>query len=95
MNKSAETVTNNHYNVDLKSLFILNTTTSNRGHHLKFYKQRARTSIRQNFFNHQIIDQWNDLASFVISAPTINSFKSRLDNDWCVIGYGYCERPQA
>ena len=86
-------ILNNRNNVSLKNLFI--TTTSNRGHHLKLYKQRARTSIRQDLFSHQVIDQWNDLPSFVISAPTINSFKSRLDNYWSVIGYGYCERPQA
>ena len=37
------------------------------------------------------INYWNDLPSQVVTASSVNSFKSRLDNYWHQIGYGFSQ----
>ena len=29
-----------------------------------------------------IIDIWNSLSEFIVSAPSTNTFKKRIDNNW-------------
>ena len=53
-----------------------------RGHSLKLPKDRAYTSTKINFFTHRIVNNWNNLPENVVSAPSINSFKNRLDIFW-------------
>ena len=57
-------------------------TTVTRGHNLKLFKPRSRTSVRKNAFSHRVIDNWNSLTTEVVQAPTLNDFKSRLNNHW-------------
>ena len=64
------------------NLFTLNTASTTRGHCLKLVKPRVNTSIRQSFFTQRSIDSWNILPEYVISAPSIDSFKGRLDIYW-------------
>ena len=59
----------------------LNTVDLTRGHLFKVLKNRCNLEIRKHFSKH-IINQWNSLPSHVVSAPTVNSFKSKLDNYW-------------
>ena len=35
-----------------------------------------------NFFTQRVVGPWNSLPEQVISAPTLNSFKTRLDKQW-------------
>ena len=59
--------------------------TSRRGvqdNSLKIFPQRARTEIRKNSFALRIVKTWNCLPDSVITAPTINTFKNRLDKYW-------------
>lgn len=53
-----------------------------RGHSLKLRKDRHNLSVRANFFSHRVIDEWNNLTEEVVTAPTVNAFKSRLDSLW-------------
>ena len=53
--------------------------TLTRGHRYKLYKTRARTEIRKNNYSIRIINDWNILPSTVVEAPTLNSFKSRIN----------------
>ncbi len=53
-----------------------------RGHNLKLFKERTYTSTRANFFTARIIDMWNSLPQEVVSAPSVDAFKARLDNHW-------------
>ena len=53
-----------------------------RGHTMKLYKPRARLRVRQMFFSHRIVDDWNSLPQSVIEAPSVCAFKSRLDRHW-------------
>ena len=53
-----------------------------RGHSLKLAKQQYRLNIRGGFFSERVVGVWNDLPDAVVTAPTVNTFKNRLDNHW-------------
>ena len=52
-----------------------------RGHNLRLHKFRARYDLRKYQFTNKVVNIWNSLP-YVISAETVNCFKSRLDNFW-------------
>ena len=70
-----------HYDTEYPK-FEKTTTTHLRGHSLKIVKQRTRLSIRSNFFSNRITNTWNNLPEQVITAPSVDSFKRRLDLHW-------------
>lgn len=49
------------------------------GHCLKLKKKSCRKDIRKYFFSQRVIDPWNNLPEFVVTAPSLNTFKNRLD----------------
>ena len=53
-----------------------------RGHSLKIFKPRMVKGLRcrQEFFLQRVIDEWNKLPPQVVNAPSVNSFKSELEN---------------
>ncbi len=53
-----------------------------RGHSLKLLKPRLIRTLRQHSFAHRIVALWNDLPEEVVTAPTLNTFKNRLDRHW-------------
>ena len=54
-----------------------------RGHEHKLFKKRTRNlDLRKYCFSNRIVDQWNDLPGDVVSAPSLNAFKNRLDRHW-------------
>ena len=53
-----------------------------RGHSMKIYKERARTRLRQNQLMIRAVDAWNHLPENVVTAPSLDSFKNRLDKVW-------------
>ena len=59
-----------------------NETRSTRGHSLKLEKGHHRLKIRGNFFSVRVINTWNELPNSVVTAPSVNSFKARLDKFW-------------
>ena len=72
--------------VNYSKFFELADVTSGlRGHSLKLFKPRCRTTVRQNFFSLRI-DEWNKLPQDVVEAPSINTFKNRLDLHWHDMG---------
>ena len=46
------------------------------------FKERALTATRAQFFTSRVIDTWNSLPQEVVSAPSIDAFKARLDKHW-------------
>ena len=68
------------YNVDVS--FLPRTENSNRGHSLKLQKQSSQLKVRHDFFSLRVVDLWNSLPESVVSAPSLNSFKNRLDKFW-------------
>jgi len=53
-----------------------------RGHNWRLHKFRARYNLRKYYFTNRVVNIWNSLPSYVISAETVNCCKSRLDNFW-------------
>ena len=70
------------YKVDATNLLPLNDSTRTRGHHLKLKANKCNTRSRLHFFTQRIVNKWNNLTKETISAPTVNSFKNRLDQEW-------------
>ena len=68
--------------IDPKQFFELQEGSSTRGHHLKLKKRRAAHHYRNQFFANRVITPWNELPEHVVSAPSVNSFKRRLDQHW-------------
>ena len=73
--------------VNCSKFFELADVTSGlRGHSLKLFKPRCRTTVRQNFFSLRIVNEWNKLPQDVVDASSINTFKNRLDRHWQDMG---------
>ena len=53
--------------------------TGTRGHSKKLYPQQAKLEIRKNAFALRVVKHWNQLPEEIVSAPSVNSFKNRLD----------------
>ena len=53
--------------------------TGNRGHSLKLFTQRAKLNLRTNLFPIRITEPWNSLPDTVVTAKSLESFKTRLD----------------
>ena len=58
-------------------------------HSRRLKKERVQTRQRRNHFRHRTVNRWNSLTEEVVSAPSLNSFKSRLDELWR--GYSYIQ----
>ena len=56
--------------------------SNTRGHSLKLKKPCVKTSARENFFSVRIVNAWNSLPDAVVTATSLNSFKTRLDRVW-------------
>jgi len=64
---------------DHSKFFKLANTDRTRGHNFKLVKDRSRLNIRKYFFSQRVINSWNALATSVVEAETVNSFKNRYD----------------
>jgi hypothetical protein len=71
-----------HYNIDPKDFFQVPTNNQTRGHSKKIAKPSIRTTLKKNSFSYRTIDSWNSLPESIIQAPSLNSFKNRLDKHW-------------
>ncbi len=63
-------------------LFTMSTYTRTRGNSRKLFKRRSRLQTRANVFSNRIVNAWNNLPETVVMAPSLNSFKSRLNTHW-------------
>ena len=80
-------ILNNIDQIDKNSMFKMSTYEATRGHSQKIFKKRYRLKTRGHFFSNRIIDSWNQLPDYVVNAPSLNSFKSRLNKCW--LGHPY------
>ncbi|XP_077980329.1 uncharacterized protein LOC144435579 [Glandiceps talaboti] len=75
-------LTHGLYNLS-STLLRLDTSQVTRGHPYKLKKLNTPSlEIRRHFFSNRVFQPWNSLPDNVVNAPTINSFKSRLDRHW-------------
>ena len=63
-------------------ILVLDTDTTRRGHNYKLKKRHCNKVTRSNFFSFRVVDTWNGLPHVVVNAPSLNSFKARLDKLW-------------
>ena len=49
---------------------------------LKLIKPRCRLNTRSSLFSERVVTIWYGPLRLVMSAPSVESFKSRLDNHW-------------
>ncbi len=68
--------------IDKEKLFTMSSYSRTRGHSRKIYKRRSRLTSRANVFSNRIVNSWNNLPELVVMAPSLNTFKSRLNNHW-------------
>ena len=68
-------------NVDYEILFNRSTNHLG-GHSFKLSKSQCNKLCRRRFFSQRVIDIWNSLSEFIVSAPSTNTFKKRIDNNW-------------
>ena len=45
-------------------------------------KQSSQLKVKHDFFSLRVVDLWNSLPDSVVSVPSLNSFKNRLDTFW-------------
>ena len=62
--------------------FALEESHRTRGNCYKLKKIRCHGLVRQSFFSNRVFELWNSLPNQVVDAPSVNSFKSRLDRHW-------------
>ena len=65
-----------------EGLLKINRNSRTRGHHLKLEKQRFRLQIRRHSFPIRVVNPWNSLPKHIVLAPTVNTFKNRMDRYW-------------
>ena len=73
--------------MDQEELFSPPMTLFTRGHHQRVYKETAMTRARRTTFSYRAVDDWNSLPIDVINAPSLNTFKNKLDDWWRDIHY--------
>jgi len=52
-----------------------------RGHDYKLLKRHCHSQVRLQF-SYRVVNLWNNLPVDVVSAPSLNFFKGRMDNYW-------------
>ena len=63
---------------DYSDFFTL-CNSNTRGHSLKCIKQFSRVNSRAFSFANRCVDVWNSLDNLIVTAPSLYSFKARLN----------------
>ena len=72
-------ILNGHEGSDYRKFFKLR-ESSTRGHDWKLEKkEHINSQVREGWFAIRVVNPWNSLPSNVVNAPSIATFKTRLD----------------
>jgi hypothetical protein len=71
-----------HELYDTDQILQRDTDTTRRGHSYKLKKRYCKSATRSNFFTYRVVDMWNKLPEEVVTAPSLNSLKSRFDKQY-------------
>ena len=74
------------YKVDRTPLELDNNTVT-RGHSLKLKKEHMTARQLRSYFRYRVVNRWNTLTEYVVSATSLNTFKSRPDKFWCAYSF--------
>ena len=64
------------------NMFEMAQCGATRGQSFKLYKHQSRLNLRKHFFSQRVVDVWNSLPDDVVTAPSLNMLKRRLDYHW-------------
>ena len=64
-----------------------------RGHSFKLKKKFCKSTPRSHFFSFRVTNLWNSLPEEVVTSPSLNCLKSRLDKHWSEYRY-VCHSPK-
>ena len=48
----------------------------------KICHERSQLNLRKESFPNRAVNMWNFLPEYVVNAPSVDSFKNRLDKQW-------------
>ena len=68
--------------LEVSDLFTPSTSVKTRGHHQKVRRERSQKGARTKSFFQRTANSQNSLPKHVIDAPSVDSFKNRLDEAW-------------
>ena len=74
-------------NLDLDRYFQVIGDGARKGHSFKLFKKRYRLDEGKFKFASRVCEEWNRLGDEIVSAGTVNVFKTRLDHHLNVRGY--------
>ena len=78
-----ETYKNTHSKYTVNEDLLVRNEDSVGGHSLKLQKRYCGSATRYNFYSFRIVDSWIFfLSENIINAPTLGTFKARLDKCW-------------
>ena len=75
-------IINGMVRMDPKELFTPIPSSNTRGHKQRVLRQRSLKAARAKSFSQRTIMNWNCLPRTVIEAPSVNTFKNRIDEAW-------------
>ncbi|VDP42506.1 unnamed protein product [Schistosoma curassoni] len=73
---------NYDYGVNMSYRFAPSSTNNLRGHSEKVRKPLSSKLKVGSRFSHRVVNDWNALPEQVVSAPSVNTFKEKLDLHW-------------
>lgn len=78
----------------IEGLFQMREDYTTRGNTRKIFKTRARLDLRKFSFPNRVVNDWNELPDWVVSADSVASFEGRLDKFWSTqdLRYNYKAR---
>ena len=60
--------------------FFARAWMATRGHSCRLFKQFALNEVRQKYFPHRLVNNWNSLPNSIVEAKSTNEFKKLFDN---------------